>query len=127
MRRLARRGRNPWSDGRAGSEQLGVDLSRRDTHCSETGGQVAHEIRRAANVKITIARQVKFLECLHVEPPSSVEIDIESIPRVGRAVANIAMVVGKRVEQPTRLFGKGMFAAIARSVEPPDFPSRCFG
>jgi hypothetical protein len=60
-----------------------VDLSRRDTHCSEASGQVAHERRRATNVKIAIARRVKFLECLHVEAAHGVEIDIGAISRIG--------------------------------------------
>ena len=106
---------------------LGVDLRRCDAQCGEAGSQVAHECRRPADVKITIARQVKFLERLHVEAPGSVEIDIGTILGVGRAIANVAMVVGKRLKQSTRLFGKGMFAAVTRSVQPPDFPRRCFG
>ena len=36
-------------------------------------------------------------------------------------------LMGQRFEQTARLLGKRMFAAIAGSVQPPDFPRRCFG
>ena len=39
----------------------------------------------------------------------------------------MAVAVGKRFEQAARFLGERMFAAVAGSVKPPDFPRRCFG
>ena len=116
MRRPTRRSRNAWGNGRTGAEHLGVDAIRRDAQRCKAGSQIAHESRWSADIEIAIARQVKFLKHSHIQAPGSVEIDIGPILGIGRAVANVAVVVGKRFEQPARLLGKGMFAAVTGSV-----------
>src|SRR5580700_8282888 len=115
MRRPARRSSNSGGDGRTGSEHLGVDAISRDARRGQAGSQVAHESRRSADVEITIVRQVKFLKHSRIEAPGSIEIDIGPILGMRRAVANVAVMSGKRFEQPMCLLGKRMFAAVTGS------------
>ena len=116
MRQRTRRGSNARGFGRTGAERLGVDAISRDAQRGKAGSQVAHEGRRSANVEITIAWQIKLPKHARIQPPSSVEINIGPIFGIGRAVANVAVMVGERFEKPTRLPGKRMFAAVTGSV-----------
>ena len=116
MRRPTRRSSNTWGPGRTGAEHLDVDAISRDAQLCEAGSQLAHEGRRSANVEITIAWQIKLPKHARIQPPSSVEINTGPIFGIGRAVANVAVMVGKRFEKPTRLPGKRMFAAVTSSV-----------
>ena len=116
MRRPTRRSSNAWGNGRTGAENLGVDAIWRDAQRCKAGSQIAHEGRRSADIEIAIARQIKLLKHSHIQASGSVEIDIGPILGIGRAVANVAVAVGKRFEQSTRLLGKRMFAAVTGSV-----------
>src|ERR1700738_4125948 len=126
MRRRTRRSSNAWRNGRTRAKHLGVDAIWRDTQRCKAGTQIAHEGRRSADVEITIAWQVKLLKYSRIQAPWSVEINIGPILRIGRTVANVSVVIDKRLEQPTRFLGKRMFAAATGAVKPPDFPRRCF-
>src|SRR3954468_23908357 len=116
MRGPARRSSNAWRNGRTGAEHLGVNAIPRNAHACKAGSEIAHEGRRSADVEITIAWQIKPLEHSHIEMTRIVEINIGPILGIGRAVANVAVAVGKRCEQAARFLGKRMFAAAAGSV-----------
>jgi hypothetical protein len=116
MRRPTRSSRNAWRVRWTGAERLGVDAIPRDAQRCKAGSQIVHEGRRSANVEITIVRQIKLLKHFHVHPPASVEIDIGPILGIGRAIANVAVMVGKRLEQFACLPGKRVFAAVTGSV-----------
>ena len=90
----------------------------------EADGQIAHEGGRSAHVEVGIARHVQLAKHTHVQASGSVEIQAWAILGIGRAVANVAVAVGQGFEEGTRLLGKSMLAAIAGSMEPPDFPRR---
>ncbi len=55
-----------------------------------------------------------------------VEIHIEAIAWIGRAVADMAVMVGQPSQQPAHLGGERMFATVAGAVQPPDLSRRCF-
>src|SRR3979490_23354 len=112
----ARRSSNAGGNGRTGPEDRGVNAICRNAQGSKAGSQIAREGRRSADIEITIAWQIKLLEHSHIQAPRNVEINIGPILGIGRAVANVAVAVGKRCEQLTRLLGKGMFAAATGSV-----------
>ena len=82
----------------------------------KAGSQIAHECGRSADIEIAIARYVEFLKRPHIQAPGRVEINIGPILGIGRAVANVAVAMGKRFEQSTRFLGKRMFAAVTGSV-----------
>jgi hypothetical protein len=86
-----------------------VDAIWHDAQGFKPGSQIAHEGGGSADIEIAIARQVEFLKQPHIQATRCVEINIGSILAIGRAVANVAVVVGQRIEQPTRLLRKGMF------------------
>src|ERR1700690_3099726 len=116
MRRSRRRSSDARGNGRTGAENLGVDTVWRDAQRCKAGSQVAHEARRSADIEITITRQIKLLKHSRIQAPGSVEIDIGPILGIGRAIANVAVPLGKRFEQSTRFLGKRMFAAVTGSV-----------
>ena len=124
MRRPARRSSNAWRNGRTSAEHLGVNAIPRNAQGRKAGSEIAHEGRRSANIEITIAWQIKPLKHAHIEVTKIVEINIGPILGIGRAVANVAVAVGQRFEQSTRLPGKRMLAAVTGSVQPSDFPCR---
>ena len=124
MRWPTRRSSDAWGNGRTGAECLAVDAIRRDTPRCKAGSQIAHESRRSANVEVAIERQITFPEHSHIQAPRRVKIDVGPILGVGRAVANVAVVMSKRCKQSTRFLSKGMFAAVPGSVQPPDFSCR---
>jgi hypothetical protein len=116
MWRPARRSSDAWRNGRTGAEHLRVNAIPRNAQGCEAGSEIAHEGRRTANIEITIAWQIKPLEHSHIQVTRIVEINIGPILGIGRAVANVAVAVGKRCEQAARLLGKGMFSAATGSV-----------
>ena len=116
MRRPARRSSNAWRIRWTGAEHLGVDVIPRDARGCKAGSQIAHEGGGSADIEIAIARQVQFLKHPHIQASRSVEINIGPILRIGRAVANVAVAMGKRLEQSARILGKWMFAAVTGSV-----------
>ena len=111
-----RRSSNARGLGRIGTEYLGVDAISRDAQRCKTGSQVAHENRGSADIEVTVAWQIEFLKHSCIQAPRSVEINIGPILGTGRAVANVAVMVGKCFEQSTSLPGKRMFAAATGSV-----------
>src|SRR4051794_22106491 len=116
MRPLPRSGRNTRGNGRTGSENLGVNAIRRDAQLFKPGSQIAHEGGGAADVEIAIARQVELTKDSRIQMPRRVEINVDPILRIRRAVANMAMMVGKCFEQSACFLGKRMFAAVTGSV-----------
>jgi hypothetical protein len=79
-----------------------VDAIRSDAPRRQAGSQIAHERRRATDKEIAIARQIKRLERTHIQPPRRIEVDVRTILLGGRAVANVAMLPGKRCQQRAR-------------------------
>src|SRR3954452_22286794 len=122
MGRLARRSSNSWRDGRTGAESLGVDAIWRRAHRHKADTQITHEGGGAADLKIAVGRQVDLLKRLNDQSPRCVEINIGLHPSLRQAVVSVSVPVRKRFEESTRLFRKGMLAAITGSVYPPDFP-----
>src|SRR5437879_7042493 len=116
MWRPARPGSNAGRNRRTGSEYLGVNAIWSNARGCKTGSQIAHEARRSTDIEIAIAWQIKLLEHSHIQVTNTVEINIGPILGIGRAVANMAVAVGKRCEQPTRFRSKRMFAAATSPV-----------
>jgi hypothetical protein len=112
MRLPVRPSSNAGGSRGTGAELLGVNAIWRNAQGCKAGSQIAHKGRRSADIEITIAWQVKLLERSHIQAPRSAEINIGPILGIGRAVANVAVVVGKRFEQSTGLLGKRTFAAV---------------
>src|SRR5258705_11644219 len=103
MRRLAIRSRNARRNGWTGAEHLGVNAFRRYAQGCKPRSQIVHEGRRPADIEITIARQIKPLEQSHIEVTKTAKINIGPVLGIGRAVANVAVAVGKRGGQAPAL------------------------
>src|SRR5262245_22354760 len=127
MRQPARWSNNARRHGRTSAEYFGMDLVRLYAQGVKTGGDISHEIRRSADVIVAIAWQAKAFEHSPIQAAAGVEICIELILGIWRAVADVTVRVDKLSKQRARLLGKRMFAAASRSVEPPYLSCRCFG
>ena len=65
-----------------------------DTPTAESGGHVLKEGRRAAQIKIGVAGHAQLFENRGSQPAGSVEIETQSVSRIGPAVLDVAPGVG---------------------------------
>ncbi len=99
-----------------------MDPSARHPPAHEAGGQVSHEACRAAQVEIGIPRHAQFGEYRSADAISGVEINAEPVAALRRTVADVTMSPVQQFESLRYLLGKGVLAAVAGSMQPPDLP-----
>ena len=116
MRRPRRRSSNAWVlDGPAPNISVWM-RSRATPNDARPAIRSFMKPRRPANVEIAITWQSGSLKHARSQSPGSSEINIGPILRIGRAVANLAVMASERFEQLVRLLGKRVFAAVTSPV-----------
>ena len=103
-----------------------MDAIGRDAQCAEAGREVAHELGRSAEIEVAVLRHIELLEQVLIQMSGAVEIDRGTIAGIGRAVADMTVMVRKPAQEFARLGGEGMLSAVAGAVQPPDLSQRCF-
>jgi hypothetical protein len=86
-------------------------------------GKVVHKRGRAAQIKISVVPDPKFLDRLHIQASRSVKIDSQPVSRTWGGVADMAVAAGQSLEEGVSA-GERVLIAVAGSVCPPDLPRR---